>query len=202
MFKSLSSNRRAPMLRGSLPQRALNASLALAITMTILGCNKAPPSDPAMASASPASAPPASAELFVHVTADDPQMKASAVASALAPAEAASAKAPSAGKAQLGGASVSGGHVSNASAVVAGMASGFRRCYNRGLAENPEMEGSIKISAQIGPNGEVLSSSPSGGGGLSAAVVSCVKARVASAQFAPPEGGSATIVIPVTLVRK
>ena len=104
------------------------------------------------------------------------------------------------GNAQVGGASVSGGSVSNASSVVAGMAAGFRRCYNRGLAENPEMKGSVRITARIGPNGEVLSASPSGGGSLSGGVVSCVAARVASAQFAPPDGGGATIVIQVTFV--
>jgi hypothetical protein len=102
------------------------------------------------------------------------------------------------GNASVGGASVSGGSVANASAVVAGMAAGFRRCYNKGLAEDPTMKGSIRITAKIGPNGEVLSASPSGGGGLSGTVVSCVAARVASAQFAPPEGGGATVVIPVS----
>lgn len=102
------------------------------------------------------------------------------------------------GNASVGGAAVSGGSVANASAVVAGMAAGFRRCYNRGLAEDPTMKGSIRITAKIGPNGEVLSASPSGGGGLSGTVVSCVAARVASSQFAPPEGGGATIVIPVS----
>jgi hypothetical protein len=102
------------------------------------------------------------------------------------------------GNASVGGAAVSGGSVANASAVVAGMAAGFRRCYNRGLAEDPTMKGSIRITAKIGPNGEVLSASPSGGGGLSGTVISCVAARVASSQFAPPEGGGATIVIPVS----
>jgi hypothetical protein len=104
------------------------------------------------------------------------------------------------GSAQVGGASVSGGNVANASAVVAGMAAGFRRCYNRGLQEDPNMKGSVRITAKIGPNGEVLSASPSGGGGLSGTVISCVAARVSSAQFAPPEGGGATVVIPVTFV--
>jgi hypothetical protein len=102
------------------------------------------------------------------------------------------------GNVGMGGASVAGGSVANASAVVAGMAAGFRRCYNKGLQENPEMKGSVRISAKIGPNGEVLGASPSGGGGLSGTVISCVAARVASAQFSPPEGGGATIVIPVS----
>ena len=104
------------------------------------------------------------------------------------------------GNAQVGGAAVSGGSVANASAVVAGMAAGFRRCYNKGLQEDPNMKGSVRITAKIGPNGEVLSASPSGGGGLSGTVISCVAARVSSAQFAPPEGGGATVVIPVTFV--
>jgi hypothetical protein len=104
------------------------------------------------------------------------------------------------GNASIGGAAVSGGNVANASAVVAGMAAGFRRCYNKGLQEDPSMKGSVRITAKIGPNGEVLSASPSGGGGLSGTVIGCVTARVSSAQFAPPEGGGATVVIPVTFV--
>jgi hypothetical protein len=104
------------------------------------------------------------------------------------------------GSASVGAPNVSGGSVANAQAVVAGMAAGFRRCYNKGLAEDPNMKGSIRITAKIGPNGEVLGASPGGGGGLSGSVVACVAARVASAQFAPPEGGGATIVIPVTFI--
>jgi hypothetical protein len=103
------------------------------------------------------------------------------------------------GSASIGGASVSGGNVGNASAVVAGMAAGFRRCYNKGLQEDPNMKGSVRITAKIGPNGEVLGVSPSGSG-LSGSVISCVASRVSSAQFAPPDGGGATIVIPVTFV--
>ncbi len=104
------------------------------------------------------------------------------------------------GNASIGGAAVSGGSVANASSVVAGMAAGFRRCYNKGLQEDPGMKGSVRITAKIGPNGEVLGASPSGGGGLSGTVIGCVTGRVSSAQFAPPEGGGATIVIPVTFV--
>jgi hypothetical protein len=104
------------------------------------------------------------------------------------------------GNASIGGAAVSGGNVANASSVVNQMGAGFRRCYSKGLAEDPSMKGSVRITAKIGPNGEVLSASPSGGSGLSSTVISCVTARVSSAQFAPPEGGGATIVIPVTFV--
>ena len=89
------------------------------------------------------------------------------------------------GNANVGGAEVSGGSVSNADRVVAGMRAGFRACYNRGLASNPELQGSVRIVAKIGPNGEVLSATPQGGGGLGDEVVSCVVRRVQSAHFAP-----------------
>jgi hypothetical protein len=96
---------------------------------------------------------------------------------------------------------VSGGAVPNAGSVVAAMAAGFRRCYNNGLNhEDPTMRGTVRVTARIGPNGEVLSASASGGGTLSATVVGCVRNRVASAQFASPEGGGARLVIPVTLI--
>lgn len=103
------------------------------------------------------------------------------------------------GSAQVGGAAVTG-NVANAQSVVAGMSAGFRRCYNRGLQTDPTMKGSVRVTARIGPNGEVLSASPSGGGGLSGEVIGCVVARVQSAQFAPPDGGGATVVIPVSFV--
>ena len=99
-------------------------------------------------------------------------------------------------------AQVSGGQVSNASRVVAGMRAGFRACYNQGLASNPDMSGSVHVTAQIGPNGEVRSASASPSGSISGAVASCIAARVRSAQFDPPQGGAATIVIPVTLVQQ
>ncbi len=60
----------------------------------------------------------------------------------------------------MGGAAVSGGSVSNAPSVVAGMAAGFRRCYNKGLQEDPNMKGSVRVTAKIGPNGEVLAGGP------------------------------------------
>lgn len=110
---------------------------------------------------------------------------------------AASPSGPS-GAAAVGGASVSGGAVDNAGAVVAGMAAGFRRCYKKGLTEDPKMKGSVRVTAKIGPNGEVLSATPAGGAGLSGSVISCVAGRVAAATFAPPSTGSATVVIPVT----
>lgn len=101
--------------------------------------------------------------------------------------------------ASLGGAAVAGGSVSNGAAVVAGMAAGFRRCFNRGLQENPSMSGSLKLVLTLGPNGEVTKTESTGGAGLSDAVIACAKARASAAQFAAPEGaGPTTITIPLT----
>ncbi|MBK8254030.1 MAG: AgmX/PglI C-terminal domain-containing protein [Polyangiaceae bacterium] len=87
-----------------------------------------------------------------------------------------------------------------ASRVVAGMTPGFRRCYNAGLTnEDPTMKGTVRVTAKIGPNGEVTSATASGGGTLSATVIGCIRNRVASAQFDRPANGSAVVIIPVSL---
>lgn len=116
----------------------------------------------------------------------------------LSPSGSASASGkPPSGSASISSIGTSGGTVSNASSVVAGMAAGFRRCYNRALQENPNIAGSMKVRAKIGPNGEVLAAEPTEVKGLPGGLTSCVAMRVSSAQFAPPTGGAATVVIPV-----
>ena len=107
-------------------------------------------------------------------------------------------------KGTVGGltAAVSGGTVSNAARVVAGMRAGFRNCYQRGLAENPDAAGSIRLTIRVGAGGEVAGVSPSPSGNLPASVISCVVARAQAAQFDAPEGGSAVIAVPVTFVKQ
>lgn len=88
-----------------------------------------------------------------------------------------------------------------ATSVVAGMAAGFRRCLNKALLSDPPgvtNGATLRLSVQLDPNGAVLAVKPSGGVGLSSAASACLIARVRAAQFAPPDGGSATLVIPVT----
>jgi hypothetical protein len=106
------------------------------------------------------------------------------------------------GNASVGGAAVSGGTVSNAARVVAGMRAGFRNCYQRGLSENPDAAGSIRLTIRVGAGGEVAGVSPAPSGSLPASVISCVVARAQAAQFDPPEGGSAVIAVPVTFVKQ
>jgi hypothetical protein len=105
------------------------------------------------------------------------------------------------GNASVGGAAVAGGEVSNASRVVAGMRAGFRNCYNRELAQNPDAQGSIRLSITVGPGGEVQNVQAAPSGNLGSAVA-CVQARARSAQFDPPKGGSAVIQVPVTFVKQ
>lgn len=106
------------------------------------------------------------------------------------------------GSADVGSASVAGGSVSDASRVVAKMRAGFRACYNRGLAENPDIEGKISLSIKVGPTGQVASVSATKTGNLPASVVDCVKARANSATFSAPQGGAAVIQVPVSFVKQ
>jgi hypothetical protein len=117
------------------------------------------------------------------------------------PAWPSSSSAPIASVVPVAPAPRQGGSVSNAQAVVAGMAAAFRRCYNLGLQEDPEMKGSVRVTAKIAADGSVSSATPAAFT-LSDKIVACVVARVASAQFNPPEGGGATVVIPVTFITK
>jgi hypothetical protein len=105
------------------------------------------------------------------------------------------------GSVSVGGAGVSGGAVANATAVVARMRARFRNCYEQGLNSNPEMQGSVTLTAKVGPNGEVQSVGGGGGGSLGP-IVGCLKAVVSSGAFAPPEGGGAIITIPISFVRQ
>lgn len=104
-------------------------------------------------------------------------------------------------KVDLGSVSLTGGAVSNADRVVAAMRAGFRACYGRGLVNAPDAQGALRCTARIGPSGEVLSSGCTSAGGVPAEVVACIRRRIASAAFAPPEGATAVATFSVTLSR-
>lgn len=106
------------------------------------------------------------------------------------------------GLASLGKAAVAGGSVSNASRVVARMRAGFRACYNRGLAGNPDLSGKISLKIVVGAGGEVLAVKAGSTGNLPASVVNCVKSRAKGARFAPPKGGRAVVEVPVSFVKQ
>jgi hypothetical protein len=94
------------------------------------------------------------------------------------------------------------GTLSNATQVVDGLAAGFRGCYNRALAQDPSMKGSLRLTAKIGANGEVLLVRTLTPASYLEAMVTCPMERLLAAKFAPPEGGRATVVVPVTFVTR
>lgn len=98
--------------------------------------------------------------------------------------------------------SVAAGSVSNAASVVAGLRAGFRRCYQQGLEQNPDIAGSIRLTISVGPGGEVSSVGGGPTGNIPGSVVDCVKGRARAAQFAPPDGGSAVINVPISFVKQ
>jgi hypothetical protein len=60
----------------------------------------------------------------------------------------------------------------------------------RASRRTPNMKGSVRITAKIGPNGEVLSASPSGGGGLSGTVVSASRRASRAPSSRPPRAAA------------
>jgi hypothetical protein len=98
--------------------------------------------------------------------------------------------------------SVAGGNISNAAKVVAAMRASFRACYQKGLDQNPDSQGSIKMAIKVGPGGEVTGVTATPSGNLPPGVIDCVTARARRAQFDPPEGGGATVQVPVTFVKQ
>ena len=97
------------------------------------------------------------------------------------------------GSAAVEAVDLTGGVVANAPRVAGGMRAGFRNCYQRGLAENPDAAGRIILAIQIAPGGEVASVKPNPSGNLPASVIACVVARAQAAQFDPPQGGIAIV---------
>ncbi|HZO13681.1 MAG TPA: AgmX/PglI C-terminal domain-containing protein [Polyangiaceae bacterium] len=99
------------------------------------------------------------------------------------------------GTAHVGEVQVSGGKVANAQLVSARLEPRFRRCYGRGLAEKPELRGSIVLSVSIDAGGRV--EKVEANSDTLAPILSCVRAAVQAAVYAAPEGGAARITIPV-----
>ena len=102
--------------------------------------------------------------------------------------------------AEIGAGTLEGGAVANVGNVVWGMHFAFDRCVDQAFkadAHSVKSGATLELVAKIGAGGEVLTVTPSGHG-MPGEVVTCMAARVSSAQFAPPAGGAATVKIPVT----
>ncbi|HEY6081660.1 MAG TPA: hypothetical protein VIW29_22750, partial [Polyangiaceae bacterium] len=97
----------------------------------------------------------------------------------------------------IGGVSQSGGSLPNGARVAAGMRAGFRACHQRVLNADPEAAGSLRMQLRVGAQGQVEAVNVIPSGQLPASLLACVQARARSAQFEPPTGGSATLVLSV-----
>ena len=98
-------------------------------------------------------------------------------------------------------ASVDAGAVSNASQVVAGMRVPFRACYQAALRRARTTAGGVRLLVRVGCDGSVVSVNAVAHD-LSEQFVACMMDAIRHAQFNPPEGGSATIAVPVTFVQQ
>jgi hypothetical protein len=93
------------------------------------------------------------------------------------------------------------GTIADAESVVDRLRSRFNECYEKALWQNPDSQGALRVTSRIAVDGRV-SSSRGVGIGLGADTYQCVTRAVLDARFAPPEGGSATLAIPVVLVQE
>jgi hypothetical protein len=94
---------------------------------------------------------------------------------------------------------ISGGAVPDAGKVIGGLRGAMRNCYRHGLEEDMNMRGTARATLSVGPAGEVRSVQMSGSG-LSGKMTSCLKGVLLGAQFGPPQGGGATVVVPMSFL--
>jgi hypothetical protein len=73
----------------------------------------------------------------------------------------------------------------------------FRSCYHRGLIHDPTQDGRAAIVLRVGSDGRVAKTESYGVCELQTDVVKCMREAAARLRFAPPRGGSDTIVLPV-----
>lgn len=71
----------------------------------------------------------------------------------------------------------------------------FRTCYNRGLADDPNLDGSLVITLVVAPSGEVTSATKKSGG-LNPKVDACLLEQAKSIVFDPTSSGG-TMNIPL-----
>ncbi len=93
--------------------------------------------------------------------------------------------------------------VSNAEAVIRSQIfPGAKRCYQRGLEQDPTQAGKLVILIKVAPSGEVDSAAASSNTGLSASVASCISGVARRAKFDPPGANGSSISVPFNFVKQ
>jgi hypothetical protein len=92
--------------------------------------------------------------------------------------------------------------VNGLEATIAKLRPRFKACYQRGLAQDPTMQGKVTLNAKVGPNGEVAGVDTVANNGLSAEVVDCIRGVIKRAEFSPPGGSGSSVNIPVSFVQQ
>ena len=88
-------------------------------------------------------------------------------------------------------------NIPHADGTIAALKPEYRTCYNKGLAENPQMSGKVVLSVVVQPNGEVQGVTKADGAGLSPKVEQCIIDHTRRASFEQGSGG--TLRVPVSL---
>ncbi len=102
------------------------------------------------------------------------------------------------GTVEIGSAVVTG-EIDDAQRVIAGLRAGLRACYQRSLAEHPDVSGTIHLTVFVAADGTVKNVESRGAGGFPPELTSCIKARVTSAVFAAKT--AAKLVFPLKLAQ-
>ncbi|MDP9151580.1 MAG: AgmX/PglI C-terminal domain-containing protein [Myxococcota bacterium] len=106
------------------------------------------------------------------------------------------------GDVQYGGSSMSV-PVSNAEAVIRSQIHpGAKRCYQKGLENDPTQAGKIVILIKVAPSGEVDNVSVSSNSGLSPSVATCIANVARRAKFDAPGSTGSTISVPFNFVKQ
>lgn len=95
---------------------------------------------------------------------------------------------------------MTGPPLSDADRVVAALRPRFRKCYQDGLNDDPNMSGKTVLAAKVQPNGEVANVEIAENQGLSPKVTACMSRALKNAQFTA-NGSFSTVRVPVTMIQ-
>jgi outer membrane biosynthesis protein TonB len=87
------------------------------------------------------------------------------------------------------------------SSALRGRAQSAQGCYNRALRTS-EVSGSLTVSVQVGPSGNVCAASLVNDSVNSNEISTCVLGRFRGQTFPPPSGGCVTVNIPISFTIK